>query len=103
MASMVATERHLWVSLRSKTKPFTSMPCYHPLASSAMNTVLERFQETSKQAEPNATSIAILHPLGLLDMISPSLQAPCTGKAKIECRISCFLTKIIGDRYYTLS
>ncbi len=92
MAALVATERHLWLNLsniKGKDKNFLMDAPIFPfgLFGGAVNSVIEGFQESAKQAARNSSPAAFISP-GLLSGSSPKhlKPAPATDtKAVSRC------------------
>lgn len=86
MSALVATVRHLWLNLsamKDKDKNFLmDAPLLPPdLFSNAVNTVVKRFQEASKQTAAFQKLLpTALRSQGLLSRSSPKLQKPAPPK-----------------------
>ncbi len=80
LVALVATERHLWLNLsniKGKDKNFLMDAPIFPsgLFGGAVNSVIERFQESAKQAARNSSPAAFISP-GLLSGSSPKHLKP---------------------------
>ncbi len=91
MAAMVAAERHLWLTLSDMKEKDRVVLMDAPLAPSglfgdAVNSVVDRFQEASKQAAAfSGFSLAALYSRGAgREQPQPCVPAPHIGRSKAE-------------------